>query len=167
MIAPTDMEKIDTWCRTLNIIWGVMLLTLFIYLLVGIFVMGNIRVTMEESVIGTLRMALYALAFGILAITKVIRNLVLSGKGQGTSRVQTGLSVQYPAIGRYTAAMMVSLALSESIGLFGFVLFFLGKNLMDLYLLIAVAAASMLYYRPNKDELVELVKTAPDRTTGP
>jgi hypothetical protein len=41
--------------------------------------------------------------------------------------------------------MIVSLAMTESVGIYGLVLFFLGKNTMDLYLLIAVSAVAMFF----------------------
>jgi len=52
--------------------------------------------------------------------------------------------------------MIVAWALSESIGVFGLVLFLLGKNPTDLYLLILISAVAMLIYRPRKDEVISL-----------
>jgi hypothetical protein len=54
--------------------------------------------------------------------------------------------------------VIISLALCESVGIYGLVLFFLGKNTMDLYLLLGVSAAAMIYYRPRKDELLNLLQ---------
>jgi hypothetical protein len=53
----------------------------------------------------------------------------------------------------YTKATVITLALAESIGIFGLVLFFLGDSFQVLYLFIAVSAAVMFYYRPKRDEL--------------
>jgi hypothetical protein len=49
---------------------------------------------------------------------------------------------------------MISLALCESVGIFGFVLFLIGKNALDLYILVALSATAMFIYRPKKDELL-------------
>jgi len=62
--------------------------------------------------------------------------------------------------------MVISLALSESIGIYGLVLFLLGKNTMDLYLFILVSAGAMIMYRPRKDELLSLAQGIEDSTTG-
>ncbi|MGZ3569412.1 MAG: hypothetical protein ACXU9W_11555, partial [Thermodesulfobacteriota bacterium] len=43
---------------------------------------------------------------------------------------------------------------------FGLVLFLLGKNRMDLYLLILISAAALLIYRPRKDEVIGLSQMA-------
>jgi hypothetical protein len=55
----------------------------------------------------------------------------------------------------------VALAMSESVGVYGLILFFLGKNSRDLYLLILVSAAAMVVYRPRKDEVLSLVQASP------
>jgi uncharacterized membrane protein YccC len=54
--------------------------------------------------------------------------------------------------------MIVAWALLEGIGVFGLILFLLGKNPMDLYLLIMISAAAMLWYRPKKDELINFFR---------
>jgi hypothetical protein len=48
--------------------------------------------------------------------------------------------------------------MSESIGVYGLILFLLGKNSTDLYLLILVSAAAMVMYRPRKEEMLNLVQ---------
>lgn len=48
--------------------------------------------------------------------------------------------------------------MSETIGIYGLVLFMLGKNTMDLYLLISISAAAMFYYRSQKEKIIELAK---------
>ena len=54
--------------------------------------------------------------------------------------------------------MIVSLAMTESIGTYGLVLFILGKNQLDLYLFVLVSASTMLVYRPKRDEIVSLTQ---------
>jgi hypothetical protein len=53
--------------------------------------------------------------------------------------------------------MIVSLALAESVGIYGFVLSMIGQNPIDLYLLLVVSAATMYYYQPREDELAALL----------
>lgn len=71
---------------------------------------------------------------------------------------QSTPALSHPLLQKYISAMMVALALSESIGIFGFVLFLLGKNALDLYILIAVSAAAIVAYRPKRDELLDLAR---------
>lgn len=111
---------------------------------------------MAPDVLDLLRTVLYVLSFIILLVTRIVRRLVLSGKGVGTSRQTPALS--NPLLQKYLAAMMIALALSESIGIFGFVLFLVGKSAIDLYVLIGLAAVTMLVYRPRRDELLALAQ---------
>jgi hypothetical protein len=46
----------------------------------------------------------------------------------------------------------------ESIGIYGLILFLIGKNTMDLYLLILISAAAIFIYRPRKDKVIELAQ---------
>ncbi len=52
--------------------------------------------------------------------------------------------------------MVVSLALSESIGIYGFVLFLLGDGFRTLYIFIGISALAMFFYRPKREELEAL-----------
>ena len=49
--------------------------------------------------------------------------------------------------------VVVWLALSESVGVYGFVLFLLGGGFGTLYIFVALAALGMLYHRPRLHEL--------------
>jgi hypothetical protein len=48
--------------------------------------------------------------------------------------------------------------MSEAIGIYGLILFLLGKNQNDLYLLTALSAAAMTLYFPKKEEVVNLAE---------
>ena len=61
-----------------------------------------------------------------------------------------------PFIAKYATAVIVSLALSESIGIYGFVLFLLGGGFKTLYIFIAVSALAMVFYRPKREEMEKL-----------
>ena len=157
MIPNEEIEKINRGLLTLNVIWAAMLISLFIYVLVGLYIKDTLRITMETNVIDILRNVLYAVSIITLITTRFIRKLILSGKG--TSTLQSSYQSDQPrALARYTSAMVVSLAMTESIGIYGLVLFFLGKNEVDLYLFILISAATMLIYRPKRDEIISLTQ---------
>jgi len=65
-------------------------------------------------------------------------------------------SNQSAIIGKYVTAMLVSLALSEFIGIMGLALFFLGDNFQVLYIFMAISAVAMFFYRPKREELETL-----------
>lgn len=50
----------------------------------------------------------------------------------------------------------MSLALSESIAIYGF--FLIAKDTTTFYLLLAAAALAMLFFRPRKEELLDLAE---------
>ncbi|NJC88245.1 MAG: hypothetical protein FIB02_06880 [Desulfuromonas sp.] len=164
MISDAELDKGLT---TMKFIWGAMLFSLAIYLLVATQIGETVKVAMAPEVLDILRAVFYALAFIILFATRHIRRLVLAGKGNAASKPAPAFS--QPLLQKYVSAMMVALALSESIGIFGFVLFLLGKNAVDLYVLIALSAAAMLIYRPQKEELLAMVQEEQMRaaTGGP
>ena len=61
-----------------------------------------------------------------------------------------------PFLAKYITTVIVSLALSESIGIYGFVLFLLGYNFQTLYTFMIVSALAMVFYRPKREELERL-----------
>jgi hypothetical protein len=62
---------------------------------------------------------------------------------------------------KYTSAVIASLVMCEGVGIYGLILFLLGKDATDLYLLLGISAAAMVYYRPKREELVNLSQERP------
>jgi hypothetical protein len=157
-------EELGKELVTLKVIWFAMLMALAVYLFVGLLAAPKIKVSMNEDTFFVLKTVLYGVAFVTLTMTKYIRNLIMSAKSQIKPATQSG---RHPVIQKYTTAMMVALALSESLGIYGLILFFLGKNETDLYLLLFISAAAMLMYRPKKDEVMSLLRKSMEvSTTG-
>jgi uncharacterized membrane protein len=150
MIAEQELDK---GLLTLKMIWFSMLVSLGIYLFLGRWAQVNLNTSIKEDTFAMLRTILYIVSFVTLFVTRYFRKFILSGKSQ---RWRPAQASQHPILQKYSTATIVALAMSESIGLYGLVLFFLGKNTMDLYLLILISAAAMLMYRPRKDEVISL-----------
>lgn len=148
-------EELGRELSKLRLIWFGMLGSLVIYLIVGFQVATNIQVSMDKSTFGVLKTVLYLFTFIIIVMTRYIRRFILSGKGQYGQAPQ---NFQPLTLQKYTTTMIVAWALLECIGIFGLVLFLLGKNPTDLYLLLIISAAAMLWYRPKKDELISLTQ---------
>ncbi len=139
----------------LRIIWFALLVSLAIYLFVAFQVGIKVQSSINEETLDTVRMVLYAMACAILIATRYIRKFIMSGKNQVTQPAQVS---EHLALQKYLAATIAALAMSESIGIYGLILFFLGKSSTDLYLLILISAAAMIMYRPRKDEMLSLVQ---------
>jgi hypothetical protein len=154
MISDVEVKK---GLMTLNIIWFAVLTSLVIYLFVGLQVKENLQTSMNAAAFTTFKSILYGIAAITLFITRYVRKFVLSAKGSKIFTASRGRQpTQHPSLAKYTAAMVVSLAMTESIGIYGLVLFFLGKNATDLYLLIAISGVAMFFYRPNKEDIINL-----------
>jgi F0F1-type ATP synthase membrane subunit c/vacuolar-type H+-ATPase subunit K len=162
-----DDKELEKGLRPLLIIWFAMLMSLAVYVFIGLQVAGSLGIALDSETRGTLKAVLYLLAFVTLIATRYVRRFLLSARVGGVPVVQNDASPVRPTpIGKYAVAMIVAWAMSESIGIYGLVLFFLGKNPMDLYLLISVAAAAIFTYRPRKDELVNLSVPGFESTPG-
>ncbi len=141
--------------KTLTIIWAAMLFSLAAYLAVGIYAARSFPKSIDEKSVQIMRNTFYGLSLLTVVATRYLRKIVLSSKAAGSH----GDAVfRHPALARYSKAMVTSLAMSESIGIYGLVLAFLGGNEADLFLLVAIAAAAMWYYRPRKDEVEDLAQ---------
>jgi hypothetical protein len=146
-------QEIDRGMTTLRIIWLAMLVFLVGCAFVGRVIAPGMKSTMSREAFGMLRTALYALGFATLIASRFIKKLILAGKGQTIDPTQARPA---SVVQRYTSAVIASLAMSESVGLYGLVLFLLGKDETDLYLLLAISALAMVYHRPKRDELANL-----------
>ena len=160
MASSIEMDQIRKIWPRLYVIWGAILGSVFILLIGALYMEYEIYIPMDEKLVEKLRYAFYAMTVITLIGTKYTRQLILSGKwptsnSKGSRRPRTYLG--NPAITRYAKAMMVSLAMHESIAFYGVILFFIGKEQVDLCLLIMVSATSILYCRPDKEQVLEMM----------
>jgi len=146
-------QELDKGLLTLKLIWSAMLMSLAIYLFVGLQVADQVKTSLDEQTFGMVKMGLYLVALAILVATRFMKRIILSGKGQNQPAAQPG---RPSALQTYMTATILSLAMSEGVGILGLVLYFLGKNPMDLYLLLFLSAAAMFMHRPGREELMTL-----------
>jgi hypothetical protein len=161
MIPAQGNELFESGWKTVYIVWTCIFMSLICYLLVGIYSAETINIPMDKNSFEMMRNVFYGLSFIILIATKLIKNHLLSDKGLKSKPVQQqpGQNPQDTAIARYLIVMMISLALSEAVAIFGLILVFTGKNTYDLYFLIIISALAMIYHRPIKDEALSLSDT--------
>ncbi len=153
MIAEQDVDRM---LLVLKIIWMALLFSLAIYLVAGRLGAPGFLSPLSAEALGTLRTVLYALGLVTLIAAGYIRRLILAAGRSAAGPTQAG---QSSVLAKYSTAVIASLAMSESIGIYGLVLFLLGKNALDLYLLVGISAAAMFYFRPKKDELLNLCQS--------
>jgi hypothetical protein len=150
-------EEAKKGLMTLNMIWFAMLFSMAVYLFVGIQAAGNLQTSMSPDTLTIAKSVLYLFAIVVLVGTRYVKKILLSAKDKSKQATLSDANpIQRPALRKYTTVMMIAWAMSESIGICGLIIFFLGKNVMDLYLLIAGSAVAIFLYRPKMEEIVAL-----------
>ncbi len=147
--------------RTLWIMWAGMFGSLFIYIFIchqlGV---GKMSPMGSDFPIKTVKNALYLVVMAELAVSYLLRKHLLKAQSP-QSRLRhlqmTSHRATHPAVALYTTAVILSLAIAESIGIYGLLLFLLGEDFRTLYMFIAVSALALFYYRPKREELEDLV----------
>lgn len=164
MITETDKEQIEKSFMILRIIWAAILGTLIIYLFICYQFGDQIQQpSRSQFPLATLRNILYGVAAVTLLLSHFFRRFMLTRRpgSSGTTALKSPSHSNLSSVlGKYTVALIVSLALSESIAIYGLVLFFLGDDYQTLYFFVGISAIAMFFYRPKKEELEELVRAA-------
>jgi len=107
------------------------------------------RLHWPEERLLTYRTLFYALAIIIFPLTNLIRYMQI--------RLCQTMPGGKPAKHRYLTAVIVSMALVESIGLLGVVLFLLGDGHNTLSIFAGLAALGFILYRPKASEYLSIV----------
>ncbi len=152
MISDNELRR---GMMALKIIWSVILVSLAIYLFVGIYIGKNLQTSLNEDSCTVLKYVLYIVTCVTLIITWYLRKFLLTRMSQSISINQ---AYESPIIQKYFVISIISWALSESIGIYGLILFFVGKNITDLYILILIAAIALFLYRPNKEDIMSMAE---------
>ena len=142
------------------IIWGAMVGSLVIYIVICNLIGEQIRRPVgPEFPLVLLRNILFGIGIVALIATHYIRKFILKKPSGGLGSVPTSqpatqdLAKIYE---KYTVAMIISLALCESVGIYGLVLFFLGISFQAMYTFMIISAVGMFYYRPKREEIEAL-----------
>jgi hypothetical protein len=134
----------------ITVIWIAMLATLPLYLVAGLVAAPTLPVPMPGETFDLLRKALYVVGMATLFAVGTVRRLIWKGGRRPDGQAPAPAAAAMP---RYVSAVVASMAMCESIGIYGLLLFLLGRNSTDLFLLLAASAAAMVYHRPKREEL--------------
>lgn len=155
-------EELDKGLKTLWITWAAMIGSLAIYVVICHLTADEIAVAIESDFpLKVFRNGLFIISAVELALIPLIRKAVLKIRPNRHHAVaeQQGIEGDYKTVlGKYTTAMIISLALAESIGIYGVVLFFISKDFLSLYIFIAISAAAMFIYRPKREHIEKLAE---------
>lgn len=151
MLSAHELEK---GISVLKIIWTALTMSLIMYVFAVPVLLGEASAVIPDEAYANLRLVMYGAAFATLVASWYLRRFILARKPATTPN----RSRQHPGLQRYTTAMIVALAMSEAIGLYGLVLYLLGNNQTDLYSLTLLSAAAMTLYFPRKDDVIQLAE---------
>ncbi len=167
MVTVSEKGVNQNQLAVLWIIWGAMLVSLGIYVLVCHLVIDGIRQAVESDfTFDMLRNILYGVSIFTLFLAHFVRRFILAPRSVGSgsrSSQPPPLEDKSAVVGKYTIAMLLSLVFSESIGIFGLVLFFLGDSFQTLYIFIGISALGMFHYRPRREEIEKLTAALQSR----
>lgn len=152
-IETREKEQLLKGYRIVLIIWVAILASLPIYLVVCTAVRDQLQSSVDSNTFEILKYALWGVSAFTLIGAHFLRKLLLRAS-TGTG-IQT-TSPQHPAVAKYTVAIIITMALLESIGIYGVVLYFIGMDTSSLQQLLIVSAIAMFFYRPRKEELFNL-----------
>ncbi len=160
MIDAREREALEKGMRVIWIIWGAMFASLGIYIIVGHMVIDKIKIAeLPSETFSLLRNVLYVVALVELALIPFIRKMMLKGFAKG-GQLSSGQALpgtgNHPAIAQYAFLTIVTLALAESVAIYGLPLLFLGMDLQSLYILTALSAAAMIVHCPKMEEVERL-----------
>jgi len=153
-------EENEKGLLILRIIWTGMLGFLFFYLILGHQLADEIGRSASATLpLDLVRNTLYGIAILTLLLIHFLRRRMTAGRSDDsgpTSSSTSSISNQSSVLAKYMSATIVSLALSESIGIYGLALIFLGDNTQALHIFIGISALAIIFYRPRRGKLEAL-----------
>jgi hypothetical protein len=162
MLDPGERKALTKEFRSIRLVWAAILGSLLFYLLIcrlwGDEIRGH---TSPDFPVALLRKVLYVVAVVELIVAYFLRKFLLKNQfiGLGSNRLlrHDGARANRPLhVIRYTTAVIISVAMANSIGIYGLILFLLGDEVQSLYVFIAVSALAMYYFRPKMEEFEQL-----------
>jgi hypothetical protein len=142
------------------IIWASMLVVLVMCIVVCYYLAENLQTRSSQDVsLEMLKNIFYGLTVGSLLLANFLKKLLLRVKIDQPNQMlidPTPVRHQPPFVTRYSKAVIISLAISVSIGLYGHIFFFSSADFPTLYTFMAIAAAAMFYFHPKIEELKKL-----------
>ncbi|WP_417912764.1 hypothetical protein, partial [Candidatus Electronema sp. TJ] len=117
----------------------------------------QVSVSLPQESLGLLKYALFAISLLSLVMAHLLRKLFLQSKGAADQTRQPDAAT-HPAAAKYTTALILSAALSESVAIYGLIMFFIARDIVTFCILLAVSAVAMLFFRPRKTELFKLAE---------
>jgi len=158
MLDPEEKKQVNKGWSYIAFMWLNILFSLVLYIVVC-YVLNQKSDTPPDSTIPfTLfrNILLIISALTIIAAYFIRKHMLKPGKLYARIQKNRRGTHYHPAVIQYNAAVMISACLANTAGIFGFVLFLLSRDFQTLYIFIAISAIATVYYRPQKEQLMNL-----------
>ncbi len=169
MLTNEEQLQLAKSLKINRIVWLAIFLSLPVYLLIAVFLDREKLISPDFGFsVTTVGIFLLVVSAVTLFLTFLIRKKLLETRSSSIIVPDVAgkpLSLIQHAGARYSGAVIISLALSESIGIYGFVSFLLLKELVLFCEFLFLSAVGMVIYRPRKDELMEFANRLKKRRT--
>ena len=159
MLDPTrEVRQLKAGMFKVWTVWIAMFLTLVLALIFAFLLGGDVEQRHHPRNIRQITQILYGVSIVGLILAYFIRRYMLhraSSKPlpEETSNTPGQIS---PYIARYKPAVVVSLAIAESIAAFGLTIFFMEGNLTPFLIFLAMSLVGLFLYRPKFEEVEKL-----------
>ncbi len=159
MLDPTrEVRQLKAGMFKVWTVWIAMFLTLVLALIFAFLLGGDVEQRHHPLHIRQITQVLYGVSIVGLILAYFIRKYMLhraSSKPlpEETSNAPGQVS---PYIARYKPAVVVSLAIAESVAAFGLTIFFMDGNLITFLIFLAIALVGLFLYRPKFEEVEKL-----------
>lgn len=132
-------ELLGPWVVT-----ALVLASLAVFLFIGLHFGHFLGDSLPEERRVVIRSIFYGLTIITFPLTNLIRHIQL--------RLNQTMPGNKPAKTRYLVTVIVSMAMVESIGILGFVMFMLGDEYNTLYIFLGLSALGAFLYKPKYEE---------------
>ncbi|WP_428356449.1 hypothetical protein [Methyloprofundus sp.] len=134
-----------------GIIRALALLSLMAFIAICHIYNDQIQTDMDAQARIIIRTSLYVVAIVTFPLMKFMRHVLLRlnqrGKGERSAK------------SRYLVTIIISMAVAETIGIYGFVMYILGDSFNTLYIFIILSALAMYLYKPKVEEYQLIVES--------
>ncbi len=166
MLTDHELQDIDRGLIVIRLIWIGLIIALGVYIVIAN-ILGEGMISDSDETFVIVGYVLYTIGAMMLALVYFLRKSITNHKSL-FSRLSGFVSMTdistiivsggnpQSAIGRYVGGLLICFGWIEAVGIFGLVLFIVNGNFLDLYLLVGIAIVAQLYFRPRKQELIDL-----------
>ncbi|CAG1022186.1 hypothetical protein DOJK_01500 [Patescibacteria group bacterium] len=148
-------DNLDADLKAHRLIFFIMTVMLCAYLSICLIMGKELQQPLEETTRIQIRTAFYIMAILMFPLTNLIRHIQLK---LNQTMPLTSTNYRLEAKKRYFLTVIVSAGLIESLGVLGFVLFMLGDNTNNLFILTGLSAMGLFLYRPKLEEYHTIVE---------